>query len=51
LGVVIKQIVMFSEALNVPAVYDVWGGIKGLCEAKTAASLDEVRALSVVFYK
>jgi hypothetical protein len=21
---------------NVPAVYDVWAGIKGLCEAKTA---------------
>jgi phage gp37-like protein len=23
-------------AHNVPAVYDVWAGIKGLCEAKTA---------------
>jgi hypothetical protein len=25
-----------SIAHNVPAVYDVWAGIKGLCEAKTA---------------
>jgi hypothetical protein len=23
-------------AYNVPAVYDVWAGIKGLCAAKTA---------------
>jgi phage gp37-like protein len=23
-------------AHNVPAVYDVWAGIKGICEAKTA---------------
>jgi hypothetical protein len=23
-------------SFNVPAVYDVWAGIKGLCEAKTA---------------
>jgi hypothetical protein len=25
-----------AMAHNVPAVYDVWAGIKGLCEAKTA---------------
>jgi hypothetical protein len=25
-------------ALNVPAVYEVGGGIQGLCEAKTAAA-------------
>jgi hypothetical protein len=25
-------------ALNVPAVYEVGGGIKGLCEEKTAAA-------------
>jgi len=27
-----------SMSCNVPAVYEVGGGIKGLCEAKTAAA-------------
>jgi phage gp37-like protein len=28
--------ILGSMAHNVPAVYDVWAGIKGLCAAKTA---------------
>jgi hypothetical protein len=28
--------ILGAIAHNVPAVYDVWAGIKGLCEAKTA---------------
>jgi hypothetical protein len=28
--------ILGQMAHNVPAVYDVWAGIKGLCEAKTA---------------
>jgi hypothetical protein len=32
----IKMILLFFISHNVPAVYDVWAGIKGLCEAKTA---------------
>jgi hypothetical protein len=30
------QPILGGMSHNVPAVYDVWAGIKGLCEAKTA---------------
>jgi len=32
------QTILGAIAYNVPAVYEVGGGIKGLCEAKTAAA-------------
>jgi hypothetical protein len=32
----IFQPILGGMAYNVPAVYDVWAGIKGLCAAKTA---------------
>jgi phage gp37-like protein len=32
----ISQSILGHIAHNVPAVYDVWAGIKGLCAAKTA---------------
>jgi hypothetical protein len=32
----IFQLILGTIAHNVPAVYDVWAGIKGLCAAKTA---------------
>jgi hypothetical protein len=32
----ILENILGAMAYNVPAVYDVWAGIKGLCAAKTA---------------
>jgi hypothetical protein len=33
---IVFQTNLGAMAYNVPAVYDVWAGIKGLCAAKTA---------------
>jgi len=39
--VFILTTVLATISHNVPAVYEVGGGIKGLCEAKAAANLPE----------